>query len=649
MAGLQDGRLTRLLLSALGLAALLYSWNFAWQYFISPAWFDMWFWAADFQKWLAGHYTLHDLVKPHAQHRIVTARLLLLVDSIYFHMSGYFVEVCNLLALLALGVGLGRLAMAGVARNSVWFVPALVWAGFVAATCQRENLMLAFQVPFALSCCAAVGATWLFAAACEPNLARRAALTRAGCGGVAILLAVFSMGSGVLLLPSLIVLLWLRRAPGTVWAVFVVFAAAVLAVEVPGHFSDVAAPWDMPTGFGLMAVRARYSALFLGSIVYALPAIAPWVGYAGYLLVFVLAAGAASRRVRGNPVISASDAALLGLALFAALCGPAASLTLRMAFGPGAALVGRYAGMGLLFWAACAAIVLRMLDRAGPARAWMRGIVVAAVGFLLVAVNLPEYSRSASTFHRDVATTTSLLVNNLYVDGPAPEMMAGIDVVHDTAVFLHHARLNMFAPGLGPPKDILEKLSAAPVGSLPWCRGSVDWAMAIDSGAVMLDGWIADPDARHTAPWIAARDESGRILGTMRSLEERTDLGPALGVKPPAFGFHGGFRDGADGPRRLLLAGIFPDRAIKLCELKEAAEVSGVLVQPIAQLRDIRDAPFVGAAAIGGGFAAGLGGGRRPGRRNSSLSHRFSAWVARQGTLARWIFRWPAAHPMTRR
>jgi hypothetical protein len=85
-------------------------------------------------------------------------------------------------------------------------------------------------------------------------------------------------------------------------------------------------------------------------------------------------------------------------------------------------------------------------------------------------------------------------------------------------------------------------------------------------------------------------------------------LGPALGVKPPAFGFHGGFRDGADGPRRLLLAGIFPDRGIKLCELKEAAEVSGVLVQPIAQLRDIRDAPFVGAAAIGGGFAAGLGG-----------------------------------------
>jgi len=203
--------------------------------------------------------------------------------------------------------------------------------------------------------------------------------------------------------------------------------------------------------------------------------------------------------------------------------------------------------------------------------------------------------------------SSSLLMNNVYAHGPVPEMMPGPDIVHDPAVFLHDARLNMFAPGAGPPADLVRKLNAAQPGSLPPCRGSIDWATAIDDGAVMVDGWLADPGGKHTAPWIAVRDESGRIVGTTRSLQERPDLAIGAGFKLPAAGFRGGFHDAAVGPRRLRLAGIFPGRDVRLCEMGNPMEVSGVLVQPIAQLRDVRDAPFVGAATIASGFVAGLG------------------------------------------
>ena len=648
MTVLTDGRLARLLLSALGLAALLYSWDFTWHYFVSPVWFDMWFWAADYQKWVAGHYTLQDLIKPHAEHRIATTRLLLLIDSIYFQMSGYFVAVCNLLALLLLGVGIGRIAMSGVSRGSVWFVPVVVWAGFVAATCQADNLAMAFQVQFALTCCAALGAAWFFAIACAPELDGRAAAARASCGAVSILVAVFSMGSGILLLPAVAAMLWLRRAPRTVWVTFVLCAAIVLAVEMPGHLAAVGLPGGVPSSPSLLLSRARYCAMFLGSIVNALPAAAPWAGLAGYLVVLVLAALIVWRRLRGGSAVPASDAALLALALFAAMCGPAGSLTPRMTLGANPGLAAKYATMCLLLWASSGALLLRILDRTRPARAWTRGLLVATVGVALFVVNLPQYARSESNLRRDIELSSSLLANDVYADGPALEMLPGIDIVHDTAVFLHTARLNMFAPAQGPPMDLLRKLSAAPLGSLPSCRGWIDWATAIDDGAVMLDGWLSDPGGRHTAPWIVVRDEGGRIVGMARSLEERVDLGPATGFKPPAFGFHGGFHDGADGTRRLRLAGIFPDRKAQLCELSGAAEVSGVLVQPIAQLRDVRDAPFVGAAALGSGFAAGLGAAAR--RRGTSNPPRwFSVRAARRTTLARWISQWRAASRRMRR
>jgi len=603
--------LAQLILSGLGLTALAYSWFFVWRYCSLPAWFDLWYWIEDFQKWTAGHYSFHELVKPQSEHRIATTRLLLLIDSLYFGMSGHFVAVCNCAALLVLGLLLGRLAMSGVSRRAAWHVPAVVWAAFISGTCQAENLILAFQVQFALTCCCALGAAWLFAKACEPSAGeqlpwRRGTVTNAAGGAVFALLAVFSMGSGILLLPALGILLWLRRAPFAVWAIFLIWAAASLMLELASHVGMQGMARSLSPG--VLALRAMFSANFMGSAVTALPELAPWLGVGVFAVVLALAAELAWRRLRGGLAVQTADATLLALALFAAMCGPAASLTLRILFGSGSALVSRYATMSLLLWGACAGLLLRRFDRAGAGNIWARAAVILSAAGLLYLINLPSYAVFAEQRKRIILAEAGLLTNNVGVEGPiAVIYFEGVPRIRAAARFLHQTGLNMFAASQRPPEDLLARLRAAPVGSLPACRGSVDWAMAIDSGAVLLNGWLADPDGRHTAPWIVARDAAGRIVGTARSLEDRVDLDQAAGFKAPAHGFLTGFRDEVDGPRQLRLAGIFPDRKVKLCELPAPAEIGGVEVEPIAELRDLRAAPAVAAAATGAGFAAGLG------------------------------------------
>jgi hypothetical protein len=597
---------TQLTLSVLGLTALAYSWFFIWRYFSSPAWFDLWYWVEDFEKWTRGHYGFHDLIRPQSEHRIATTRLLLLIDSLYFGMSGHFVALINSAAFLLFGLLLGRLAMSGVSRDAAWHVPAVVWAAFVSGTCQVNNLTLAFQVQFALTCCFALGATWLFANACEPLPRRYAHIANAACGVVFALLAIFSMGSGILLLPALGLVLWLRRAPSAVWAIFLIWAVAALVLEMESHIGMQEMALSLSPG--MLALHVMFSAKFMGSAMNELPELAPWIGLAVFSMMLALGAGPVWRRLRGGPALPAADATLLALALFAAMCGPAASLTLRIVFGSDSALAPRYATISLLLWATCAGLLLRRINGAGPGNIWGRTAVILSTAGLLYLMNLPSYAVLAESRKRTILAEAGLLTNNIGVAGPIDVIFfAGVAGIRNSVRFLHQTGLNMFAAAQGPPLDMLARLSAAPVGSLPACQGSVDWAMAIDSGAVLLNGWLADPDGRHTAPWIVARDEAGRVFGTARALEDRVDLDKAAGFKAPSYGFTAGFRDGLDGPRRLRLAGIFPDRMVKLCELSAAVEISGVVVQPISELRDLRIAPSIGAAAINSGFAAGLG------------------------------------------
>ena len=290
---------SRCLLTVAALAALFYSWRFAYSHFLSPAWLDFMYWADDFRKWSDGSFTFHDLVKPHFDHRIATTRVFLLANSVFFRMSGYFAGACNLAGLLLLGGWIGALAMRGVDRRSAWYVPPLVFAAFVTGTAQMQNLLQAFQIQFMLTCAAAVAACWYFAAACEPGLPTRGIWVRAAAGFAAVLTASLSMGSAPLLAPALGAMLWLRRAPWQVWTVFAVAALTALSLHSGAHdaqyglASDRYGALTLPHGlFDPLVLwdRVVFCCNFLASALSAVPRAAPWVGAALYGLLITLVA-----------------------------------------------------------------------------------------------------------------------------------------------------------------------------------------------------------------------------------------------------------------------------------------------------------------------------------------------------------------------
>jgi hypothetical protein len=118
---LKLGSIADLAVALTCLLVLSHTAYFTWMYFSSTRYWDFWNWIADYRDYVAGHYSLHELVKPHNEHRIVTTRLVLFADAILFHMTGRFVVVLNLLLLAVLGWALNLLARTplcdGIARR----------------------------------------------------------------------------------------------------------------------------------------------------------------------------------------------------------------------------------------------------------------------------------------------------------------------------------------------------------------------------------------------------------------------------------------------------------------------------------------------------------------------------------------------------
>ena len=182
----------------------------------------------------------------------------------------------------------------------------------------------------------------------------------------------------------------------------------------------------------------------------------------------------------------------------------------------------------------------------------------------------------------------------------------GIPAIRQQARFLHNAKMNFFAPDQGPPPALLARLEAAPIGSLPLCHGWLDQATAIDDGAFLLNGWLTDPQTRHTADYIAIRDRTGKILATAPALEERIDLIAPLGIKPPSLGFIAGARDNSADTHFVRLAGLFPGKTRELCEWPTLVTINGLQLQPLEELHN----PHAGPAStfsFANGFHADAG------------------------------------------
>jgi hypothetical protein len=578
----------RILISLVSLFAFARSCRFAIRNQELPAWMDFWFWVANFKLWVEGQFTLHDLIKPQNEHRIVTTQLLLLLDSVAFDMTGRFIAIVNLAVLTGLGLMLSRLVRLG---NRGWAWPPLFWVALICAVCQYENMVLPIGVMVAITCAAACAAALMLAEATVNGSAAFAA----GAGLLAIV-ADFSMASGVLATPALFVLLVLRRPRPVVWAVFTPLAVLGVALFFR-HYSHGDYPDVRLFDPDLAVTRVAYIGNFLGSAFYLFPNIASGLGLLG-LLLFLMASVALLHRyaMRREPV-PAGDAALVALGLFIAVCGPVGTMTPRILMGPETALVPRYATESLLFIAAVLGLYIRWAARvAAPARIGV--IALPGIGLLILGMtNVPSYDRVAENLSRAITGDAQLLANNVAVEGPAAGFFAKRpDEVRDLVAFLHERRLNMFSPAAGPPRSALVGLRGVDVNALPACKGFIDHAYAIDSTGFLLGGWVADSAGRHTAQWIAVLNPQGAILGTMRATVRRDDVRIALGAKRDANGFDGGFRltETAEpgGSSTVQVLGLFPKQREPICRLPPTP-IGPVLIEPAAELRDLAALPAI--------------------------------------------------------
>ena len=605
---LHAGTVQRAIVSAASLVVLVRAWVFAQLHLISPAWFDLWLWVADYRRWVEGSYTLHDLVKAHYDsHRIVTTRLLLLLDSIFFDMNGRSVVTVNLLVLAALGILLWRLARTDEVARTTFDVPPLFWVALISSVAQLDNLIAPFQVQFAITCASAAGAAWLLSGAAREPRARRAAWQAALAGGLGIV-AAFSMASGVLVAPAMLAVLALRHARMLAWAVFVPLSVAGVALFFH-HYPQSGHPALLDWHNTL--VRVLYVGNFLAAGLTALPRVATAAGLVALALFTLVTLVLVRDFTWRGLALPRGDAGLVGLGLFVAMCGPAATMTFRLTFGPEGALVGRYGTMSLLFAAVLFGLLIRWGARTATilaARSMTQALAVPAAGLgMLLVFNLPSYDFRAGSLRNVAVADAEMVVNNVGVEGPGPIIFGGLDEnpeVRGEAGFLHDHRLNMFAPENRLPAVLLAHLRGADLAALPHCRGFVDDAYAIDSGAFLLRGWAVDAGGGHSAPWIAAVDQSGLVLGSARALEPRPDVQQALGLAGAAHGFNVGFRLSQlrvpGNAAAIRVVGVFPNEAAPLCALASPVSIGPALIEPVREVRGAAPAPLAAAAQVNG-------------------------------------------------
>ncbi len=556
------------------------------RHYTPEAFFDLWFWVSDFQLWYGHHYTLHDLIKAHyGQHRIVTTRVLLLLDSILFGMNGFSVVLINLGLLMGAALLLWRLARADGVALTGWTLPPLFWIALMVSVGQVENLIFPFQVQFAIMCLAACGAAVLLTQAC--SLPGRRGLVRAAGAGLCSIVAIFSMAGGVLMVPGLLVLMALRFARPAIWLIY----GPLATIGIVLFFHHYPAAEHPPLlDAGLVATRVHYVGNFLGSVLTGFPNFAAGAGLCGLALFLTVLVTSMKRLAFAGLPMASGDAALIALGVGVFLCGSAASFTSRVMMGAQAALVSRYATMSLLFVAVLLALYARWGARAvWPA--WIREVALPlAAGAVLLVVNAPVYDAIAAGWHYVVLSDAQLLRNDVGIEGPAPVIFLGkVDDVRDQVRFLHERGINMFAPQESPPSGLMARLRRFEVSQMPACRGYVDAAFPIDDSAFLLQGWLTGPAAKHSLRWVAAFDEHGTLLGTSRQLTPRPDVDAVRNLQQAALGFDAGFRLApptrfAAAPVPIRVAGLDPGADQPFCVLPQTAMVGPVQITPLEAL-----------------------------------------------------------------
>jgi hypothetical protein len=193
---------------------------------------DSWFFVQDYLRSVDGQYHPIDLFSWHNEHRIFTTRLLLFADALLFSMAGLLPIIVTFASLAAIAWLLTSLATTRARILGFAVAIGLAWT-----LSQWPNLVNGFQVqhPFVLlfALCTLIS----LANALAPDARQVSAWLAAAL--LSDFLAVFSLGSGILIVaPAVAMAAWLRRGSWPLPVFLGVHAALTLAYMSGHHFAE---------------------------------------------------------------------------------------------------------------------------------------------------------------------------------------------------------------------------------------------------------------------------------------------------------------------------------------------------------------------------------------------------------------------------
>ncbi|MGH8475568.1 MAG: hypothetical protein ACRER2_07335 [Methylococcales bacterium] len=308
---------------------------------------DIWWFYRDYFSYVDGTYSFRHLFDRHNEHIVMTLRLALFVDTIWFRGSGKFALAISYISAAAAAFMLGWLA----ARPVRWQITgwSIAFLGLTWANIQLDNLTLPFQAVFPMAHAfvlltlislqrGSAGSSWWYAIAFAADFA-----------------SVFTIGTGVLTGASAVALaIWLRKID-RIYSVFLAYHVALVALFAwllndPGFRANGVLPSP--------SEAVAYFFAFLGNFTFN-PA---WgvVIAASSVVLFTYPTWVVARRKLGP---SPEFAVLAAFALFIVLEAASATFA-RAQLGTEQAFALRYSTCTLLLAATLFAAALRLFPTA---------------------------------------------------------------------------------------------------------------------------------------------------------------------------------------------------------------------------------------------------------------------------------------------
>ncbi|MBV8826483.1 MAG: hypothetical protein JO084_01675 [Bradyrhizobiaceae bacterium] len=485
----------------------------------------------EYLLWLDGQYHLAYLWSFHNEHRLLTSRLLFLIDGVYFDFSNRFLIASIYSGLLLITFIFTALALKAPTASRI-AAGTLALLGIGWSVSQFENLTMGFQTQFML--------VHLFAFACffcfiemlsAVGAWRRLAWLALACAANG--LGMLSSAGGVMIGFAAIGTCLPLRAWNRFVAIFIVFHAAAAAayfIGVPDHpGAHGAAILDM----------GRYFLRCLGSIARTRPHAPALLGLA-MLSIAIFLSLRSLRKV-------ADRAGLILLAVIWFVIAQAAATTVgRAGLGIEQALSSRYATQSAIFAMAIIALCWRSLPTATARCATIIAVLVATF-----VANDEQNVREAedSIAARDTAMFS--FINGVYAPSQIDFIYPDAPTLERVYQRLAELRKGPFALSAAVYRPPLNSVTVPDVAKLPACRAHID-SVSDHTTWTEISGWF---DAHG---WIFAYTDAGRLVGYTTSSIRRPEIASALSLPEDRLGFDLFLNNDRIAGERLRLIAVSP-------------------------------------------------------------------------------------------